>query len=571
MVEAEAQVLADEEITKVLAAGHEVCKEIISMIEELAQKAGNTKRPVDVTEKDTTKHDELLAKHGEDTLRKVLLTDGKFERYDAVDAWVASVVKENADAEDDDSMSAWKSAAKAVMNTVERQMTLDGTRVDGRDTTTIRPIEIETSFLPRTHGSALFTRGETQAIVTTTLGSTEDEQFIDGLRAEKGKSRFYLHYNFPPYCTGEARMLRGTSRREKGHGMLAQRALAPVLPEYTDFPYTLRIVSDITESNGSSSMASVCGGCLSLMDAGVPVKAPVAGIAMGLIMDEPSGKYAILSDILGSEDHHGDMDFKITGTEEGITAIQMDIKIKGLKPSIMEEALEQAREGRLHILGCMAEALNAPRTEISPYAPANKAIKIPADKIGFVIGPKGANIKMLQETFGVNVNIVDDEGNVQVSGTPEEQVDACLEMIRAQTREITAGERFTGKVTSVKDFGCFVDIGGGREGMCHISELAEGRVETVEDVCKEGDDIEMMVVNVDERSGKIRLSRRVALLPEEEVEAAIAEAAKPQGGGRDRGGRGGGRDRGSRGGGQDRGRGGRDRDSRPRRDSAFAD
>jgi polyribonucleotide nucleotidyltransferase len=571
MVEAEAQVLADEEITKVLAAGHEVCKEIISMIEELVQKAGNTKRPVDVTEKDTTKHDELLAKHGEDTLRKVLLTDGKFERYDAVDAWVASVVKENADAEDDDSMSAWKSAAKAVMNTVERQMTLDGTRVDGRDTTTIRPIEIETSFLPRTHGSALFTRGETQAIVTTTLGSTEDEQFIDGLRAEKGKSRFYLHYNFPPYCTGEARMLRGTSRREKGHGMLAQRALAPVLPEYTDFPYTLRIVSDITESNGSSSMASVCGGCLSLMDAGVPVKAPVAGIAMGLIMDEPSGKYAILSDILGSEDHHGDMDFKITGTEEGITAIQMDIKIKGLKPSIMEEALEQAREGRLHILGCMAEALNAPRTEISPYAPANKAIKIPADKIGFVIGPKGANIKMLQETFGVNVNIVDDEGNVQVSGTPEEQVDACLEMIRAQTREITAGERFTGKVTSVKDFGCFVDIGGGREGMCHISELAEGRVETVEDVCKEGDDIEMMVVNVDERSGKIRLSRRVALLPEEEVEAAIAEAAKPQGGGRDRGGRGGGRDRGSRGGGQDRGRGGRDRDSRPRRDSAFAD
>ena len=571
MVEAEAQVLADEEITKVLAAGHEVCKEIISMIEELVGKAGNTKRPVDVAEKDTTKHDELLAKHGEDTLRKVLLTDGKFERYDAVDAWVASVVKENADAEDEDSMSAWKSAAKAVMNTVERQMTLDGTRVDGRDTTTIRPIEIETSFLPRTHGSALFTRGETQAIVTTTLGSTEDEQFIDGLRAEKGKSRFYLHYNFPPYCTGEARMLRGTSRREKGHGMLAQRALAPVLPEYADFPYTLRIVSDITESNGSSSMASVCGGCLSLMDAGVPVKAPVAGIAMGLIMDEPSGKYAILSDILGSEDHHGDMDFKITGTEEGITAIQMDIKIKGLKPSIMEEALEQAREGRLHILGCMAEALNAPRTEISPYAPANKAIKIPADKIGFVIGPKGANIKMLQETFGVNVNIVDDEGNVQVSGTPEEQVDACLEMIRAQTRVITAGERFTGKVTSVKDFGCFVDIGGGREGMCHISELAEGRVETVEDVCKEGDDIEMMVVNVDERSGKIRLSRRVALLPEEEVEAAIAEAAKPQGGGRDRGGRGGGRDRGSRGGSQDRGRGGRDRDSRPRRDSAFAD
>jgi len=515
-----------------------------------------------------------MEKHGQDALRKVLLTEGKFERYAAVDAWVATAIEENADAEDDDDKAAWKSAAKAVMNSVERQMTLDGQRVDGRDTTTIRAIEIETQLLPRVHGSSLFTRGETQAIVTTTLGSTDDEQFLDGLRQETIKSRFYLHYNFPPYCTGEARMLRGTSRREKGHGMLAQRALTPVLPDYTDFPYTIRIVSDITESNGSSSMASVCGGCLSLMDAGVPVKAPVAGIAMGLIMDEKSGKYAILSDILGSEDHHGDMDFKVTGTEAGVTALQMDIKVKGLKPEIMEEALEQARQGRLHILGCMAEHLDEPRAKISPYAPANKAIKIPADKIGFLIGPKGANIKALQETYGVNVNIVDDEGNVQVSGTPEEQVNACLETIRAQTRQISPGERFTGKVTSVKDFGCFVDLGGGREGMCHISELAEGRVESVGDVCQEGDDMEVMVVNVDERSGKIRLSRRVAMLPEDQVEEAIAAAAKPMGGGRggDRGGRGGGRDR-DRGRGRDsRSGGGRERkDDRPRRDSAFAE
>ena len=574
MVEASAEVLPDSEVCGALAAGHEVCKEIIGMVEELAGMVGTVKRDVVTVEKDTTKQDALMEKHGQDALRKVLLTEGKFERYAAVDAWVATAIEENADAEDDDDKAAWKSAAKAVMNSVERQMTLDGQRVDGRDTTTIRAIEIETQLLPRVHGSSLFTRGETQAIVTTTLGSTDDEQFLDGLRQETIKSRFYLHYNFPPYCTGEARMLRGTSRREKGHGMLAQRALTPVLPDYTDFPYTIRIVSDITESNGSSSMASVCGGCLSLMDAGVPIKAPVAGIAMGLIMDEESGKYAILSDILGSEDHHGDMDFKVTGTEAGVTALQMDIKVKGLKPEIMEEALEQARQGRLHILDCMAAHLDAPRTKISPYAPANKAIKIPADKIGFLIGPKGANIKALQETYGVNVNIVDDEGNVQVSGTPEEQVNACLETIRAQTRQISPGERFTGKVTSVKDFGCFVDLGGGREGMCHISELAEGRVESVADVCQEGDDMEVMVVNVDERSGKIRLSRRVAMLPEDQVEEAIAAAAKPMGGGRggDRGGRGGGRDR-DRGRGRDsRSGGGRERkDDRPRRDSAFAE
>ena len=290
---------------------------------------------------------------------------------------------------------------------------------------------------------------------------------------------------------------------------------------------------------------------------------------MGLIMDAETGKYAILSDILGSEDHHGDMDFKVTGTETGVTALQMDIKVKGLKPEIMEEALEQARQGRLHILGCMEEALDAPRTHISPYAPANKALKIPADKIGFLIGPKGANIKALQETYGVNVNILDDEGNVQVSGTPEEQVDACLEAIRAQTREIVAGERFTGVVTSVKDFGCFINLGGGREGMCHISELAEGRVETVEDVCKEGDEMNVIVINVDERSGKIRLSHRITLLPEEEVEGAIAAAAKPVGGGR--GGRDrGGRDRGGRG--RDGRSGGRNRrNDRPRRNSAFAE
>jgi len=567
MVEAGAKELPDSEVPGALAAGHEVIKEIISMLDELREMCGKAKLEVEAPEQDLTTAEEVLAKYGEETVEKVLLTEGKFERYGAVDAFVAQVIAEMApegDSEEDQAEQyRYKKGAKKVANDIERKMTLNNKRVDGRDGKDIRQIDIETSLLPRVHGSTLFTRGETQAIVATTLGSVDDEMFIDGLNAEKTKNKFYLHYNFPPFCTGEAKMLRGTSRREKGHGNLAERALRPMLPDHQDFPYTIRIVSDITESNGSSSMASVCGGCLSMLDAGVPMKAPVAGIAMGLIMDEETGQYNILSDILGSEDHHGDMDFKVTGTADGITGLQMDIKVKGLSAEIMSEAIGQAKEGRLHILGKMAEALDGARESISPYAPANKSIKIPAEKIGFVIGPKGANIRELQETFGVNVNIMDDEGNVQVSGTPVENVDACIERIRQQTRVIGIGERFTGKVTGVKDFGCFVDLGGGQEGMCHISELDVERTEQVEDVCNEGDELDVIVVNVDERSGKIRLSRRIAMLPEDEVEEAIAAASRPSrpaGRGRDDRGRGRGRDdRGGRGRGRDD-RGGRDRD-----------
>lgn len=564
MVEAGAEEIPDAEIVTALAAGHDVIRQICEMCEELREKVGKTKLEVAAPESKDAAYEAVIEKYGYDSIQAVLQTQGKHERYAAIDGWKNQVIADATAGMDADSeeyaaaASKAKSEAKGAMNRVERLMTLRGNRVDGRDTKTVRPIEIESQFLPRVHGSALFTRGETQAIVTATLGSTDDEQFLDGLNQEKVKSKFYLHYNFPPFCTGEARPLRGTSRRELGHGALAERALLPMLPDYEDFPYTIRIVSDITESNGSSSMASVCGGSLSLMDAGVPVKAPVAGIAMGLIQE--GDDYAILTDILGSEDHHGDMDFKVAGTEDGITALQMDIKLQGLDPAILHAALEQAREGRLHILGEMAKALAGPRSSMSPYAPCNKSIKISNEKIGFLIGPKGANIRALQEDFGVNVNILDDEGNVQVSGTPESQVDACIERIREQTREIGIGEFFAGTVTSVKDFGCFVDLGGGREGMVHISELDAERVEQVSDICKEGDTLEVVVVNIDQRSGKIRLSRRVAILPEEERAAAIESAQRPSGGGRDRGG-----DRGGRGGGRDRDRGG-DRGGRGRDD-----
>jgi polyribonucleotide nucleotidyltransferase len=552
MVEAGGRELPDSEVVKVLAAGHEVCREIVGMINELVKSCGRPKVVPVLVETDHATPAALRAKYGEASVRKLLLTQGKHERYAALADFVKKCVTENApEGVEEAAVKAQakvKAGAEALLNDVERIMTLDGQRVDGRDTKTVRPISIEAGLLPRTHGSTLFTRGETQAIVTATLGSADDEQFLDGLRAQRRKNRFMLHYNFPPFSTGEAKPLRGTSRRETGHGALAERALRGVLPKYEDFAYTIRIVSEITESNGSSSMASVCGGCLAMMDAGVPITAPVAGIAMGLIVE--GDKWTVLTDILGSEDHHGDMDFKVAGTRKGITALQMDIKVQGLKPEIMEAALAQARAGRLHILDKMGEALAAPRTQLSPYAPINKSITISPEKIGFLIGPKGANIRELQETYGVTVSVVGDDGVIQVSGIPAEKVEACIERIRQQTRVIQSGERFKAKVTSIKDFGCFVDLGGGQEGMCHISELDLGRVETVEHVCKLGDEIDVVVVEVDERTGKIRVSRRVALLPEDQRAAAIDGARKPargRGGPGGPGGGRGGRDRGDRG------------------------
>jgi polyribonucleotide nucleotidyltransferase len=432
-------------------------------------------------------------------------------------------------------------------------------RIDGRDSKTIRPIMTEVALLPRVHGSALFQRGETQAIVTSTLGTSSDEQKIDALTGERWK-RFLLHYNFPPFSTGETKPMRGPGRREIGHGALAERALVRMMPEQEKFPYTIRVVSETLESNGSSSMAAVCGGTLSLMDAGVPIKAPVAGIAMGLISD--GTRTAILSDILGDEDHLGDMDFKVCGTERGVTAIQMDIKIAGLSREILATALEQAREGRIHILGKMLETLGTHRAELNKWAPRITTLKVKPDQIRIIIGPGGKTIKGIVDQTGVAID-VEDDGTVNVASADSEAVKKAIEIIKGLTTEPEVGATYKGPVQRVTDFGAFIELMPGTDGLLHISEMAHHRVERVEDVMKEGDIVEVKVLSI-ERDGKIRLSRRELLpLPEgPEGEAAKARmlAAREGGGGRPGGGGGGGRgDRGPR-------RDGPPRDRGPRRD-----
>ncbi|MFO0667121.1 MAG: polyribonucleotide nucleotidyltransferase [Polyangiaceae bacterium] len=419
-------------------------------------------------------------------------------------------------------------------------------RIDGRDMATIRPIMTEAGILPRVHGSALFQRGETQAIVTTTLGTSADEQKIDALTGESWK-RFLLHYNFPPFSTGETKPLRGPARREIGHGALAERALSRMMPPQEAFPYTIRVVSETLESNGSSSMAAVCGGTMSLMDAGVPIKAPVAGIAMGLISD--GSRVAILSDILGDEDHLGDMDFKVCGTARGITAIQMDIKIEGLARDIMVKALDQAREGRLHILGKMLETLPATRSDLSKYAPRITTIKVKPDQIRLIIGPGGKTIKGIIDQTGVAID-VNDDGTVNIASSDSVAVNKALEIIKGITAEPEVGAVYKGTVSRVTDFGAFVEILPGTDGLLHVSEMAHHRVENIGEICKEGDTLEVQVIEVG-RDGKIRLSRRELLpLPEgEEGERAKERlAAAREGGGppRREGGGGRGGDRGPR-------------------------
>jgi polyribonucleotide nucleotidyltransferase len=423
-------------------------------------------------------------------------------------------------------------------------------RVDGRKPNEVRAITIDNGVLPRAHGSSLFTRGQTQALVAATLGTAKDAQRLDSIKEAGEVTRsFMLHYNFPPFSTGEVRPMRGTSRREIGHGNLAERALQGVLPDFADFPYTIRIVSDVLESNGSSSMASVCGGSLALFDAGVPMKAAVAGVAMGLIKE--GKKYAILTDILGTEDHLGDMDFKVAGTKDGITSIQMDIKIEGLDLKIMEEALSQAKEGRLHILGEMDKALATPRAELSKYAPRIVTVQIPVDKIGELIGPKGKNIRGIQEETGAELT-VDDDGTVTIAAVGGESMERAKQMVMAITAEPVVGETYEGTVKTVTAFGAFVEIMPGTEALLHVSEMKWERVEKPEDVCKKGDRVTVKLVDRDER-GRLRLSMK-ALLPKPEGMPDEPQGERPRRDDGERGDRGG--DRGGRGG---RNGGGRDR------------
>ncbi len=502
MVEGESSGVSESVMLDALWYGQEAVLPIIEMQEELMQSVGKKKRTVDVPPVNTELKSKIEA-IAPTRLRDALGIKDKIERYERLDTLRDEVSNEIlGDSPDSDSSKELKQIfADIKKDEMRSSLITNKIRIDGRKPTEIRPITCETKVLPRTHGSALFTRGETQALAVTTLGAREDEKMIESLDGISFK-RFMLHYNFPSFCVGETRAPRGPGRREIGHGTLAERGLTPVVPTKAEFPYTIRLVSEVLESNGSSSMATVCAGSLAMMDAGVPLKDATAGIAMGLISDGKNN--VILSDILGDEDHLGDMDFKVVGTENGITALQMDIKIKGLGREVVEQSLMQAREGRLHILGKMAEALKESREGLSTYAPRFITHKISPDKIGTVIGPGGKMIKSIVEKTGVKINI-DDDGIVSIMSRDHQAVDDALEIVQNLTRTIEIGETYTGPVKKVMDFGAFVEVFPGTEGLVHISNLAEGRVEKVTDVCKEGDIVTVKATGVDRR-GKIQLS-----------------------------------------------------------------
>ncbi|WP_420426993.1 polyribonucleotide nucleotidyltransferase [Algiphilus sp.] len=504
MVESEAKQLSEEVMLGAVLFGHEQMQAAIKAINELVEKAGQPRWEWAPPAGAAEVLEAVRAEAGDRMAQAFAITD-KLERRDRV-AEVKTAVKEALCSGDNARYDEQRvgDALHTLEAEVVRHRILDQQpRIDGRDTRTVRPIEIEAKALPRTHGSTIFTRGETQVVAITTLGTARDAQLIDAIDSTY-KDTFLLHYNFPPYCVGETGRLM-TKRREVGHGRLAKRALAAVMPDLEkEFPYVVRVVSEVTESNGSSSMATVCGGCLSLMDAGVPIKAPVAGVAMGLIKEDD--RYAVLTDILGDEDHLGDMDFKVAGTAEGVTALQMDIKINGITAEIMKEALAQANEARMHILGEMNKVLAAPRTEMSEWAPRITTIKINPDKIREVIGKGGATIQALTKETGAAIDI-DDDGIVRISAVDKQATDAAVARIQALTREIEAGDIYEGKVARIMDFGAFVTILPGKDGLVHISQIAEERVENVTDVLKEGDVVRVKVLEVD-KQGRIRLSMK---------------------------------------------------------------
>ncbi len=521
MVEAGAKEVPEEEIVQALEAGHEAIKRIVDTIEALAKDAGKPKRPAPKKDVDHAFYREVEEKVLV-PLSDAMRVKDKLESYGSVDQVLDDLIADIPEGEVQRKVEA-KAIFKELKEKVLRDEVLEkGVRLDGRKFDQIRPIWSEVGVLPRTHGSAVFTRGETQALVTVTLGTSDDQQKIETVEGEVYR-RFMLHYNFPPFSVGEVAFMRGPGRREVGHGALAERALLPVLPPEEAFPYTIRVVSDILESNGSSSMASVCGGTLSMMDAGVPLRAPVAGVAMGLIMDEKSGKYAVLSDIAGAEDHYGDMDFKVTGTAAGVTALQMDIKVTGITAKIMREALDQAKRGRMHILAEMQKTLTAPRGNISTYAPRIITIKIPVDKIRDVIGPGGKMIRSIIERTGVKID-VEDDGSVNVASADEAAAQKAIGIIQELTATAELNKTYMGKVQRITDFGAFVEIMPGTDGLLHVSEIANHRVKDVRDELKEGEQLLVKVINIDP-TGKIRLSRK-ALLQDEGAAAAGSPARK---------------------------------------------
>ncbi|MBA3644932.1 MAG: polyribonucleotide nucleotidyltransferase [Gemmatimonadaceae bacterium] len=504
MVEGSALETSEADVLEAITVGHRGIKELIGFQEEMLAKSRADKMPWKKAEIPSNVS-ARVAELGKSKINEALNQADKHTRIEAVEKVKADVKTQCLSEFPDNSKDIGGLVEDIEYNALRSQVLDTGKRVDGRATTEVRAISIDTTVLPRAHGSALFTRGQTQALVAITLGTANDVQRLDSID-EKGETTksFMLHYNFPPFSTGEVRPMRGTSRREIGHGNLAERALQGVLPAFEEFPYTIRIVSDVLESNGSSSMASVCGGALALMDGGVPIRSAVAGVAMGLIKE--GSKYAVLTDILGTEDHLGDMDFKVAGTETGITAIQMDIKIQGLDLGIVKEALAQAREGRLHILGEMKKALAAPRSDLSAYAPRIVTLMISPEKIGDLIGPKGKTIRGIQDETGAELT-VDDTGLVTIAAVGGEAMERAREMIRALTAEPIIGDTYEGTVKSTTAFGAFVEIMPGTEGLVHISELKHGRTEKTEDVVKKGDRVRVKLLERDER-GRLRLSMK---------------------------------------------------------------
>ena len=566
MVEAGANEIPEAEILDALDIAHSTIQKLCALQLELREQAGKEKIQVTPPEVDPKLLEEIKASHGQQLDEATSIHD-KLDRQNATKAVEEAILTQYSGDPEAPTYAEYRSNAQAAFDKLEKAIIRDRIAVrkirpDGREAGEIRPISIEVGIAPRTHGSALFTRGQTQALSVATLGTTREEMRLDNLGLQSEKF-YWHHYNFPPFSVGEAGFMRGPKRRDIGHGALAERALVPMIPSLEDFPYTIRVVSDILESNGSSSMASVCGSSLSLMHAGVPIKAPVAGIAMGLIKE--GDDYIVLTDIAGVEDHLGDMDFKVAGTSEGITALQMDIKITGVTFDILRDALTQAHEARTNILGQMAQVIDAPNEELSKHAPRISSISIDPDKIGLLIGKGGETIRGLSEEFDAQID-VNDEGQVRVYASSGENGDALVDRIRSMTKEVEIGDSFTGKVVKTTAFGAFIELAKGTDGLLHISNVSPGeRVETVEDVLERGQDLEVRVVEVDRERGRIGLRRAddPAIAGKSVEELASVGAGGPGGGGG--GGGRGGRDRGPRrdGGGRGRNGGGGDR---PRRD-----